>query len=139
MPNAHAVGSPVSAGDAETLYGIPGLPFVPAIRVPAGCELVFVSGVLGLPDGADADTELVAEVHRVYRNLTRVLQEADATLDDVVSLTKFLVDIGRDNEVVAEITSGYFPRLTTSTTVEVRRFVPEGPRLEVSAIAAIAR
>ena len=112
MPDAHAVGSPVSVGDAETLYGMPGLPFVPAIRVPAGCELIFVSGVLGLPD---------------------------ATLDDVVSLTKFLVDIGRDNAMVAEITCGYFPRLTTSTTVEVRRFVPEGPRLEVSAIAAIAR
>jgi hypothetical protein len=40
-----------------------------------------------------------------------------------VSLTKFLFDIDGDNAVIAQIAAEYFLALTTSTTVEVSRFV----------------
>lgn len=124
-------------GDAEQLYGFPGLPFVPAIRVPAGCDLIFVSGALGTPRDDDQDTDLRAETRRCFERLAEVLALSGATLDDVVSVTKLLVDIDRDNATVVEVMNEFFPRLPTSTTFEVSRLVPPDYRLEVNAIAAV--
>lgn len=124
-------------GTSESVYGVAGLPFSPAIRVPAGADLVFVSGCLG-PATPDAPaTDLRSEVRRVYQNMARTLELAGASMADVVSVTKLLVDIERDNEVIAEETVAHLPHLPTSTTVEISRFVPTGVRLEVCAIAAV--
>jgi enamine deaminase RidA (YjgF/YER057c/UK114 family) len=54
-----------------------------------------------------------------------------------VSVTKYLIDIERDNAVVAEETVAHLPHLPTSTTVEIARFVPPDLRLEVSAVAVV--
>ncbi|MGM0931780.1 MAG: Rid family hydrolase [Actinomycetota bacterium] len=127
----------LAVGDAEDIYGIPGLPFRPAIRVTAPHELVFVSGVLGPATSEDPDTSIAAEVSRAYRNLARILSQAGGSLGDVVSMTKFVTDIARHNEVVADITQRVLPHLTTTTTVEVVRLVPDSLNFEVSVIAAI--
>ncbi|WP_326836956.1 Rid family hydrolase [Amycolatopsis rhabdoformis] len=124
-------------GDTEALTGVAGLPFVPAIRIPAGADLIFVSGVLGGPKNPGDPTDLRAELHRLFRNLEQVLNLSGATIADVVNVNKFLVDIDRDNAVVVEVMREYFERMPTSTTVEVTRLVPGDLRVEVSAIAAV--
>ena len=111
-------------GDTEELDGIKGLPFVPAIRVPAGRDLIFVSGVLGGPVPGDDATDIRSETHRLFRTMEKVLGWSGATLADVISVNKFLVD-------------EYFEKFPTSTTVEVPRLVPPDLKLEVSAIAAV--
>jgi enamine deaminase RidA (YjgF/YER057c/UK114 family) len=124
-------------GDTEELYGIKGLPFVPAIRVPAGRDLIFVSGVLGGPVPGDDATDIRSETHRLFRTMEKVLGWSGATLADVISVNKFLVDVDRDNPTVVEVMGEYFEKFPTSTTVEVPRLVPPDLKLEVSAIAAV--
>ncbi|MFI5612612.1 RidA family protein [Amycolatopsis sp. NPDC051903] len=124
-------------GDAEELFGVPGLPFTPAIRLKPGTELVFASGCLGPPDGEDDDPSIEAEVRRAYRYLARVLALAGGGLEHVVSVTKFLTNLERDNATVARVTKEVFPILPTSTTVEVSRLVPPDLHFEVNAIAAV--
>ena len=124
-------------GDTEELYGIKGLPFVPAIRVPAGRDLIFVSGVLGGPVPGDDATDIRSETHRLFRTMEKVLGWSGATLADVISVNKFLVDVDRDNPTIVEVMGEYFETFPTSTTVEVPRLVPPDLKLEVSAIAAV--
>lgn len=124
-------------GDTEEMTGIAGLPYVPAIRIPAGADLIFVSGILGGPKSPDDPTDLRSEMHRLFGNLEQVLAMSGASISDVVNVNKFLVDIDRDNEIVVEVMHEYFKRMPTSTTVEVPRLVPPNLRVEVSAIAAV--
>lgn len=124
-------------GPAENLYEMAKLPFTPAIRVPAGADLVFTAGVLGPATTDDPDQSVEAEFRRVYENLAEVLRLSGASMSDVVSITKYVKDIERDNPLIAEATFAAFPHLVTSTTIEIGRFVPPGLHLEVSAIAAV--
>ena len=124
-------------GDTEELYGIKGLPFVPAIRVPAGRDIIFVSGVLGGPVPGDDATDIRSETHRLFRTMEKVLGWSGATLADVISVNKFLVDVDRDNPTIVEVMGEYFEKFPTSTTVEVPRLVPPDLKLEVSCIAAV--
>ncbi|MEW2506664.1 RidA family protein [Amycolatopsis sp. CA-161197] len=117
--------------------GVSGLPLVPAIRIPAGADLIYVSGVLGGPKNPDDPTDLRSEMHRLFANLEHVLALSGATIADVINVGKFLVDVDRDNEIVVEVMREYFKRMPTSTTVEVSRLVPPNLRVEVSAIAAV--
>jgi enamine deaminase RidA (YjgF/YER057c/UK114 family) len=124
-------------GDASKIFGAPDLPFTPAIRVPVARELVFVSGCLGVPDGEDASPLLEAEVRRAFQYLDRILRISGGRLEDVVSLTKFLTNLERDNAFVTLVMRELFPVMPTSTTVEVSRLVPDNIHFEVNAIAAV--
>jgi len=138
MPSDQSGRPFTSIGDTGDLYGRPELPFVPAIRVPAGCDLIFVSGALGAPKAGDEEMDLRAETRRCFENLAAVLALSDAGLADVVSITKLLVDIERDNETIVAVLNEFFPdHLPTSTTFEVARLVPPDLRIEINAIAAV--
>lgn len=126
-----------SYGDSEQIYGVPGLPFVPAIRVPAGHDLIFASGTLGLTAADGVPGDIRSETRAAIGNLKKILESAGATLDDVISVTKFLVDIARDYPAVKEVVNEYLGHLPTSTTVEVTRLVPDGARIEINAVAAV--
>ncbi|MEV4775897.1 RidA family protein [Microbacterium sp. LTA6] len=127
----------LSIGSAEEVYGIPGLPFTPAIRVVGNHELIFVAGVLGPPTSDEPSDSVEAEVIRAYRNLERILVAAGGTLSDIVSMTKYVRDIEKNNAVVEAVTKTSLPHLTTTTTVEIVRLVPAALNFEVSAIAAV--
>src|SRR5690242_3323260 len=69
-----------------------GLPFVPAIKVRAGTELVFVSGVLGtsaemLPNGEPKPPgDIRIEAERVFTRIRDTLALTGADLGDVVKI-----------------------------------------------------
>lgn len=124
-------------GDAEEMYGIAGMPFVPAIRVPAGCDLIFISGVMGMPVPYDqGPTDIRSESHRAFRRMKEILAKSGATFDDVVLVTKFVADVEKNNATVAEVMAEYFEQMPTSTTVEVTRLIPP-INMEINAIAAV--
>jgi 2-iminobutanoate/2-iminopropanoate deaminase len=120
-----------------------GRPFIPAIKVQAGADLVFVSGVLGageemLPNGEPVPPgDIRIEAERVFTRIKATLAMAGADLSDVVRITKYMTDLEQHGAVVEVMRKHFGKHLPTSTTIEVRRLVPKGFGLEVDAIAAI--
>ena len=110
--------------------------YSPAIR--AG-DLVFVSGQVPKdPDtGATVGGDDVGEQTRfVLERLRAVLATAGATLDDVVSVTAYLEDIGDWTAFNDVYKAAFRPPYPTRTTVGARL---SGVKVEISAIAHVRR
>ena len=110
-------------------------PYSQAIR--AG-DLVFMSGQIGLDPTTGMLVEgIEAQSHQIFLNMRAVAEAAGTTLDSIVKLTVFVVDIG-DFAKVNEIMQSYFrPPYPARATVEVSG-MPRGARIEVEGILAIA-
>jgi len=120
------------------------MPYAPGIVVRRG-QLVFLSGVtaaavyhshphreeeFNLPATMEAQAVLAME------NLKKTLEAAGCSLADLVAATRYLTDVGEQddlNRVWARYLGGHLP---TTTTVEVSRLATH-PRckLEITAIA----
>ena len=85
--------------------------------------------------GAASDYDIHAQTHAVFDNLERVLVASGASLDHVVDMTCFLVDMDRDfqgfNDVYRERIGHVGP---TRTTVAIRA-LPTPIAVEFKAIA----
>ena len=120
------------------------MPYAPGIVVRRG-SLVFLSGVTAAAvyhshPHRDEEFDLPATMREqavlTMENLKKTLEAAGCTLADLVSATRFLTDVGEQDElnrVWAEYLGGHLP---TTTTVEVSRLATH-PRckIEISAIA----
>ena len=110
-------------------------PYSQAVRTG---QWLFLSGQIGLDPatGELVGDDAVAQVTQVLNNLRGVLTAADASLDQVVRTTIYLVDLadfGRVNEVYAR----YFrPPFPARATVGVAA-LPRGARVEIDAVAMI--
>jgi len=113
--------------------------FTPVVRIPAGQDLVFVSGLTardenGLIVGTGDPAE---QTRQVCRNLATYLAAAEATLGDVVSLTVYLTDIAH-RDATSEARMEFFTSPPpTSTLVEVSALVHPDMLIEISAIAVL--
>jgi len=104
---------------------------------PAG-RIVYISGQVPL----DSDGQLVgerdfeAQARQVFENLTRALDSADASWDDVVKLNYFLRDVGEITFVRA-IRDEYVDteRPPASTLVEVSGLFRDDVLIEIEAVA----
>ena len=120
------------------------MPYAPGIVVRRG-SLVFLSGVTAAAvyhshPHRDEEFDLPATMREqavlAMENLKKTLAAAGCTMADLVSATRFLTDVGEQddlNQIWAEYLEGHLP---TTTTVEVARLATH-PRckLEISAIA----
>ena len=115
-------------------------PKVPPARVPlsqaikAG-EWVFASGQLGLAaPGKLAEGGIAAETRQVCENLKAVLEAAGSSLDRVVKVTIYMVDLG---ELMAmnQVFSEYFPVDPPARTTFQCVGLVGGARVEIEAIA----
>jgi 2-iminobutanoate/2-iminopropanoate deaminase len=114
---------------------------VPPARVPLSQAIklgdwIFASGQLGNDPktGRLAEGGIAAETRQVCENLKVILEAAGSSLDRVVKVTIYMVDLG---EVLAmnEIFSQYFPKDPPArTTFECSRLVGNA-RVEIEAIA----
>lgn len=123
-------------------YHVPVSTFTQAVVVPAGSDLVFVSGITAR-QGADGDLlrggDIVAQSRLILENMRSILAEAGATLDDVVKTTTFVRDadqIDRYRTVRDEFFGATPP---ASSIVEVSRLYDPAMLVEVEAIAAVRR
>jgi len=99
--------------------------------------LVFVSGQLPLDEhgGVEGGGDVEAQARSVFRNIERVLVQADASLGDVVQVNVFLLDI-RDIPRIAGVRRELFgDQPPASTAVEVSGLLVPGCKLEVNAVA----
>jgi 2-aminomuconate deaminase len=85
--------------------------------------------------GAPLDYDIKAQTRAVVDNITRILEEAGGSIDDVLDVTSFLVDMDRDfsgyNEVWAETLGKVGP---TRTTLAIRA-LPTPIAVEMKVIA----
>lgn len=114
--------------------------YTPAKKIDLGdLYLIFVSGVQA-PKGEfnEVATEDVAEQTKlVFQEISDILKQAGATLDDVVKAVIYLKDIN-DFEIVSPIRAEYFKNsMPVSTMVEVGGFVRKGSKIEIEVTAII--
>lgn len=99
---------------------------------------VYVSGQVaaddaGNPIGEDVATQATAAFERI----SRFLGQYGATMDDVVKITTFLVDMN-DYAAFSAVRASFFPRRKpASSTVAVRSLSSPQFRIEIEAVAAI--
>ncbi len=120
--------------------------FVPAIKVRGG-HPVYISGVTAAPvyhdhphvpeDFDRIPLDAAAQVALVFEHLDLALGAAGARRTDVVMLTRFLVDVAGDQDVINAAQGRYFgDHLPTSTTVQIVRLATDPRlRLEIQAVA----
>ncbi|HMJ35594.1 MAG TPA: RidA family protein [Baekduia sp.] len=83
------------------------------------------------------DGPIAAQSWFVMEQLQRVLGEAGGTMDDVVNLTQYFVDL-RDFPIYNAVRATYFPNPPASTVVRVAELLPTpASLLEVQAVAYI--
>lgn len=125
------------------------MPFTSAIGVGSG-RVVFLSGITGAPvphshphipaefDHVDFDPE--AQTIAVMERLKATMEAAGGDLSDVVRVTRFIRDIGANQDVINAVMNRYWgpDHRPASTSVEIVRLATD-PRfiLEVEAIAVL--
>ncbi len=112
-------------------------------------DLVYVSGMGPRQPGTDAipggpvrdadgrplPYDVRAQTHAVIANVRAVLESAGSSLDDVVDVSVFLIDMARDFAAFNEVYGQYFATIgATRTTVEVRA-LPTPIAVELKVIA----
>lgn len=92
----------------------------------SGNRTVYISGQIALDceDNLVGLNDMQAQAEQVFQNLQAALAAVNASFEDVVKLTYFLVDISQ-MQAVREVRNRYLnpARLPASTAVEVRQLV----------------
>lgn len=99
-------------------------------------NMIFLSGQLGI----DPKTkELVsggvkAQAHQIFKNIQAVLNEEDASLDDIVKVTVLLKDMA-DFKTVNEVYSQYFNKPYPARSAFAVKELPLSVSIEIEVIA----
>ena len=109
------------------------------VRVPAGTELLFLSGQLGVrPDGSTPAT-IAEQADQVFANIVTLLRAHGLEPSDIVKLTTFMV-AGQDGDAVRAARLKHLgAHRPASTAVFVPQLVDPAWFVEVDAVAAVQR
>ncbi len=99
---------------------------------------IFCSGQIAIDphSGAVVRTSIEAETAQVLKNLSSVLAQAGAALEDVVKTTVFLTDMADFDDMNGVYSKFFTEPYPARTTVEVKG-LPKGVRVEIDAVAVI--
>ena len=115
-------------------------------------DLLFLSGIGPRPAGGGeipgterddhgdvVTVDIEPQCHAVFANVRAVLESAGAGWDDLIDVTVYLTDIGRDFETYNRVYAEYFSadKGPCRTTVEVSR-LPTPIAIELKCIASIS-
>lgn len=122
------------------------MPFSAVLRVPAGADLLFLSGATALPlfhehphihEDLDPPRDVKEQAELTMQNIKACLEAAGATFADVVRTDVHVTDMN-DQDDIGEVLGRYFkPPYPASTLVQVNRLVDPRAKLEITAIAAV--
>jgi 2-iminobutanoate/2-iminopropanoate deaminase len=106
------------------------------VSVPAGTELLFISGQLGVrPDGTTPAT-IAEQADQVFSNIVLLLRAHGLEPTDIIKLTTFMV-AGQDGDAVRAARLKHLgSHRPASTAVFVSELVDPAWYVEVEAIAA---
>ena len=113
--------------------------FSQAMRVPAGGDLLFISGLTARDETGQivAPGDAGRQARRILENMAALLSEVGAGLEDLVKLTVFVRDVkdaSAINEVRRELLGDEPP---ASSMVQVAALADERFRLEIEGIALL--
>ena len=106
-------------------------PYTPAVR--AG-DFIFVSGQLGVTDGALVGGGVAGQTERAVANLATQLESMGASLTDVVKTTCFLVDMDTFVTFNDAYVTAFGRHRPARSTIAVRA-LPIGAVVEIEAVA----
>ncbi|HWL42219.1 MAG TPA: Rid family hydrolase [Ilumatobacter sp.] len=106
-------------------------PYTPAVR--AG-DFIFVSGQLGMVDGALVDGGVAGQTAQSVANLAARLDEFGASLTDIVKTTCFLIDMDTFATFNEAYLAGLGSHRPARSTIAVRE-LPAGGQVEIEAVA----
>ncbi len=101
-------------------------------------QTMYLAGQIPLdPDSMQlVEGDIKQQVIRVFENIKAVIQQGGGSLDQIVKLTVYLIDlsaIGVVNEVIAEYFAKPYP---ARTAIQVSA-LPKGASIEIEAIVAL--
>lgn len=106
------------------------------VVVPAGTELIYLSGQLGVASDGSAPATIAEQADLVFKNITSLLQAHGLEPSSIVKLTTFMV-AGHDGDAVRAARVKYLgSHRPASTAVFVSQLVDPAWFVEVEAIAA---
>ena len=109
--------------------------FSPATRVG---DLVWVSGQVGVDADMKPAEGMQAQAQIAFECLKLVLEEAGASLADVVELTTFHTDLHGDIDAFIAVKDQYFPnRYPSWSAVGVTQLALPGLLIEIRAMAVV--
>jgi len=99
-------------------------------------ELIFVAGQIARDkNGAIAPDNIEVQTEFVFRSISKILEEADSSLDDVVKAVIYLTNI-EDFLKVSKIRNKYFKKAKpVSTLVEIGATARPGCNIEIEVTA----
>ena len=100
--------------------------------------LLFVSGQTGLDrDGNLAKGDVGAQTRQVFENLKTMLEAGGSSLDDVLKVTIYMLDMG-EFDAMNKVRKEYFTTdPPASTLLEIKALVHKDMLIEIEAIAAV--
>src|SRR3546814_10000732 len=102
-------------------------------------DWVHVSGTTGYDYGTmTIADDVAAQTEQVFRNIAAALQQADASLDDVVRVTYYLTDAAYF-EVIAPICGRYFAKARPAATALICKLIDPAMKIEIEVTAQIGR
>jgi enamine deaminase RidA (YjgF/YER057c/UK114 family) len=99
-----------------------------AVRVG---DLVFLSGVVS------GEADPAQQFRNTFERIGRILQEAGSSLDRIVDMTTYHVDMHEHIQDFIEVNSEYVPNLPSWTAVGVTELYSPRAFVEVKVIAAV--
>ncbi len=109
------------------------------LSISGGQRMIFVSGQV--PRDRDGNTvgkgDMGAQIERVGENIRICLEEAGATLDDLVKITSFTTHIDEFFRNVPMRNRYFGKAMPASTAIEVRRLADPDWMIEIEAIAIV--
>ena len=116
-------------------------PYAQGIKVN---DMIFASGQLPINPKTNVlvNGGIVEQTEQVLLNLRAIMEQGEATLDDIVKITIYMIDL-EDFDRMNTVYKLFFPNTETSTnllparvTVQVAR-LPRDAQIEMDAIAVI--
>ncbi|MCA8924768.1 MAG: RidA family protein [Planctomycetes bacterium] len=112
-------------------------------------DLLFLSGVgprqpgtnaipggpICTPEGAPRDYDAAAQTRAVIENVRVILEDAGSSLDKVVDVTAFLIDMDRDFSAYNGVYAEYFRGIQATRTTVAIRALPTPIAVEFKVIA----
>ena len=100
-------------------------------------EMIFITGQIAMDKNgkAVAPDDIVKQTEFVFKNIQAILEEGDATIDDVVKAVIYVTDIAKFKDI-STVRNKYFTNAKpVSTLVEINKTVKDGCDIEIEVIA----
>jgi enamine deaminase RidA (YjgF/YER057c/UK114 family) len=102
-------------------------------------DVLYLSGISAVDEqGRIVGDDIETQTAKTYQNIEEVLRAAGSGLDQILQMTSFIVDLGRNGQGYVDARKKLLIRPTyTSATIGISALMTPGALLEVQCCAAV--